>query len=129
MEMHMPTWPTQIGCICGKLAPAAFLKTGMLFVPRVAVAQQGLTPCGKARRATPPRCSEKWCSTLQDKINKAKAMYQELLKDMQSLTEKLTAKQQKVEIIQRKLQTKLAEAECTKPEPLPDETPSFTALT
>ena len=67
-------------------------------------------------------------ATLQEKINKAKATYQELLKDMQSLTEKLTAKQQEVEVIQRKLQTKLAEAECTKPEPLPDETSSFTAL-
>ena len=55
MEMHMPTWPTQIGCICEKLAPAALLKTGMLFVPKLLVAQQGLTPCGKARRATPPR--------------------------------------------------------------------------
>ena len=64
--------------------------------------------------------------TLQERIDKAKQSYEELLRSMQVLTEKLQIKQTEVEALQKQLQTKLSETDV--PPAKPEEVQTFDAF-
>jgi len=64
--------------------------------------------------------------TLQERIDKAKQGYEELLRSMQVLTEKLQAKQTEVEALQKQLQSKLSESDV--PSAKPEEAQTFDAF-
>ena len=64
--------------------------------------------------------------TLQERIDKAKQSYEELLRSMQVLTEKLQTKQAEVEALQKQLQSKLSESDV--PTAKPEEVQTFDAF-
>ncbi|CAE7761438.1 unnamed protein product, partial [Symbiodinium necroappetens] len=64
--------------------------------------------------------------TLQERIDKAKQSYEELLRSMQVLTEKLQTKQAEVEALQKQLQSKLSESDV--PPAKPEEVQTFDAF-
>lgn len=64
--------------------------------------------------------------TLQERIDKAKQSYEELLRSMQALTEKLQTKQAEVEALQKQLQSKLSESDV--PPAKPEEGQTFDAF-
>ena len=63
---------------------------------------------------------------LQERIDKAKQSYEELLRSMQVLTEKLQTKQAEVEALQKQLQSKLSESDV--PTAKPEEVQTFDAF-
>ena len=65
---------------------------------------------------------------LQAKIDRAKQTYQDLLTQMQTLTEALNAKQKEVQNLQSQLQAKLQETETPSQEPVPFEPSMFDAF-